>query len=174
MAGTSELDEGDHSPGSGVAYGGYSVILPCLGVRRGTPAAERAGGGGAMGQQAARALQAVVTGMASDMLCAGASISVSMKTADAMPTTSPSASTTGPPELPGLMPASNWKYVIMPFGVCTRRLTLLTTPVDTDDCQPSGVPSASTASPATTADVATVNTGRSWLTCTSATSFALT
>ena len=58
-----------------------------------------------------------------------------------MPMTLPRESTSGPPELPGLMAASVWMNVSPP-SVRPGRLTAEMTPVVTVRSSPSGLPTA--------------------------------
>ena len=79
----------------------------------------------------------------------------SVAMAELMPTTSPRALTSAPPELPGLMAASVWialnSGLRSPFspGTSTVRLSALTMPVVTVPDRPSGEPMAMTRSPTT-------------------------
>ena len=69
--------------------------------------------------------------------------SVGFRMAVTMPTTSPSAVTSGPPELPGLTAASNWiRLVRMRLPSCERnsRRRPDTTPDDADGPMPNGNP----------------------------------
>ncbi|GMA86010.1 hypothetical protein GCM10025868_12600 [Angustibacter aerolatus] len=72
-------------------------------------------------------------------------------------TTRPCRSTSGPPELPGLIAASVW-MALMNAGsdadsppADTGRFSALTMPVVTVPCSPRGAPMAITSSPTTTA-----------------------
>ena len=67
-------------------------------------------------------------------------------THELMPTTSPSRSSSGPPELPIVIAASVWmNRGPAPFG--PRRPTALTIPCVIEPCRPNGLPSASTIDP---------------------------
>ena len=63
-----------------------------------------------------------------------------------MPTTRPEVSTSGPPELPGLIGASVWMYQGT-SSAASCRATVLTTPMVTVLPRPSGEPNASTSCP---------------------------
>ena len=66
-----------------------------------------------------------------------------------MPSTRPSASSSGPPELPGLMAASVW--IASPISNCVSdsivRSSAEITPVESDWRSPNGLPIAATGSP---------------------------
>jgi hypothetical protein len=62
------------------------------------------------------------------------------------PTTAPVTSTNGPPLLPGLMAVSVCRYTIGLSGSGCRIAELIT-PIDTELCKPSGLPTAKTSSP---------------------------
>ena len=67
-----------------------------------------------------------------------------------MPTTSPSAVTSGPPELPGFAAASNWIRLVrmrLPSASGTRASARRSRPADTDGPMPNGKPTATTSSP---------------------------
>jgi hypothetical protein len=67
-----------------------------------------------------------------------------------MPTTAPSASTSGPPEFPGLIAASVWtRPSKMPSGPGRLRSMALTTPRLTERSNRSGLPIATTSWPTT-------------------------
>ena len=86
---------------------------------------------------------AVSMGTAKLMPCAIA------KTAELMPTTRPRESTSGPPELPGLSATSVWMMLSMsrPVVLRSERPSALTTPADTVDSKPNGLPMAITSWP---------------------------
>ncbi len=74
-----------------------------------------------------------------------------------MPTTRPSMSTRGPPELPGLIAASVWMKSSIAYGFSVRlmmprlpRPIALTIPAVMVNSRPKGLPSASTHSPTRT------------------------
>ena len=66
-----------------------------------------------------------------------------------MPITSPFESSSGPPELPGLIDASVWMALSMPKLVrpSTVRLVAEITPIESDWVSPKGLPIAATGSP---------------------------
>ena len=65
-----------------------------------------------------------------------------------MPTTSPRAFRSGPPELPGLMAASVWIMSCeRPVATGNGRFSALTTPTLTVCARPNGLPIAMTKSP---------------------------
>jgi hypothetical protein len=66
-----------------------------------------------------------------------------------MPTTRPRESTSGPPELPGLSAMSVWMMfsISRPVRLRSERPSALTTPADTVDWKPSGLPIATTSCP---------------------------
>ena len=65
-----------------------------------------------------------------------------------MPITRPWASSSGPPELPGLTDASNWMSPEnVPWSVSAVRSRPDMTPADTLSVRPSGLPMATTAAP---------------------------
>ena len=68
------------------------------------------------------------------------------------PMTTPSASISGPPELPWLMAASVWMTwsIGYAFGACTSRWRALTMPAVTERSRPNGFPIATTESPTRT------------------------
>ncbi len=73
-----------------------------------------------------------------------------LRMAVTMPTTAPSAVTSGPPELPGLAAASNWMRFVstrLPCGERNSRFRPDTTPDETDGPIPNGKPTATTSSP---------------------------
>jgi hypothetical protein len=73
----------------------------------------------------------------------GSSIAVTM------PTTSPAAFSSGPPELPGFTAASNWIRLLktLPSAVRKLRFSPETTPALTEGPMPNGKPTATTISP---------------------------
>ncbi len=76
--------------------------------------------------------------------------SVGLRIAVTMPTTAPSAVTSGPPELPGLAAASNWIRLTMSWVPSRERWTRLkpeTTPEVIVGPMPNGKPTAMTSSP---------------------------
>ncbi len=72
-----------------------------------------------------------------------------------MPTTDPRESTSGPPELPGLIGAAccTMFSISRPSRARMLRPSALTTPVDTVDCKPSGLPIAITSWPTRSASL---------------------
>ena len=66
-----------------------------------------------------------------------------------MPITRPAASSSGPPELPGLMAASVWITLSIekPLGASMRRCSADTTPVVSVRSSPNGLPMAIVGSP---------------------------
>ena len=65
-----------------------------------------------------------------------------------MPMTRPCASSSGPPELPGLTDASNWmRPENLPWSVSAVRSRPEITPADTLSVRPSGLPMATTDAP---------------------------
>ncbi len=76
-----------------------------------------------------------------------------------MPTTTPPASSSGPPELPGLTDASNWMSPEnVPSAVRAVRSRPETTPTDTLSVRPIGFPMASTVAPTTARSPRTAGT----------------
>jgi hypothetical protein len=69
-----------------------------------------------------------------------------------MPITRPAASSSGPPELPGLIAASVWmtSRIVKPFGALIWRCRALTTPVVSVRSRPNGLPIAIVGSPTCT------------------------
>ena len=72
-----------------------------------------------------------------------------MAICELMPITRPSASISGPPELPGLIEASVWMTfeIENPLGALISRATAETMPVVTVRVNPNGLPMATTGSP---------------------------
>ena len=66
-----------------------------------------------------------------------------------MPITSPLASSSGPPELPGLIEASVWIALSIANSVSDwiERSVAETIPIESDCCSPNGLPIAATGSP---------------------------
>ena len=87
---------------------------------------------------------AVAAGTAKPMPCAMAMMAV------LMPATRPRASTSGPPELPGFSEAVCCTTPSMrrPWRLRSERPRALTTPADTVDSKPNGLPTATTSCPA--------------------------
>ncbi len=83
---------------------------------------------------------AMLLGMANPMPWPEATMAV------LMPTTLPSRSSSGPPELPGLMEASVWMKLSKGPAPMMRPLAL-TMPMVTVFCRPKGLPMATTHSP---------------------------
>ena len=78
------------------------------------------------------------------------------------PITRPSPSTSGPPELPGLIAASVWIAPEMRKLVSDwiERSIAETTPIDSDCCSPNGEPIAATGSPTSTPVLSPSGSGR--------------
>src|SRR5919202_3760640 len=76
----------------------------------------------------------------------------SLSICELMPITWPSASSSGPPELPWLMAASVWiaPEIVKLFGASIVRSSALTMPVVTVSSRPNGLPIATTPSPTST------------------------
>ena len=80
-----------------------------------------------------------------------------------IPSTRPSASRSGPPELPRLIAASVWIAPLIgkPVSASIERLSAETTPTDSDCSSPNGEPIAATGSPTAIFDESPSGSGRS-------------
>ena len=81
-----------------------------------------------------------------------------------IPITSPAASISGPPELPGLIGASVWIAfsIVKPFGALISRCTAETIPAVAVRSRPNGLPIATTGSPTWTPSEEPSSSGVSW------------